>query len=87
MLDALAPARDAAQSAADAGLELCETLRAVATAAADGAAKTKDMRAKVGRAGWLADRSEGHEDAGAHLVALLLASVVRHTCPETSLIA
>ena len=28
-----------------------------------------DMRAQVGRAGWLADRSEGSPDAGAMLVA------------------
>jgi hypothetical protein len=35
------------------------------------------MRAKVGRAGWLADRSEGHEDAGAHLVAVMFASAAR----------
>jgi dihydroxyacetone kinase-like protein len=82
MLDALAPAKDAAQVAADAGLEFCETLRAAARAAADGAASTKGMRAKVGRAGWLADRSEGHEDAGAHLVALVLASAARHACPD-----
>jgi hypothetical protein len=30
------------------------------------------MAAKVGRAGWLADRAAGHEDAGARLVALAI---------------
>ena len=30
--------------------------------------------------GWLADRSEGHEDRGAHLVAVLLGSAARHAC-------
>ncbi|MBV9898847.1 MAG: DAK2 domain-containing protein [Chloroflexi bacterium] len=84
MLDALAPACEAAQASAEAGLSVCETLRAAARAAADGAALTKSMRAKVGRAGWLADRSEGHEDAGAHLVALLLASAARHACEGTA---
>jgi dihydroxyacetone kinase-like protein len=83
MLDALAPASDAAQAAADAELDLCETLRAAARAAAEGADSTKSLRARVGRAGWLADRSEGHEDAGAHLVALLLASAAQHACPES----
>jgi dihydroxyacetone kinase-like protein len=83
LLDALAPAHDAAQAAADAGLDLCEALRATAHAAAEGADATKSMRARVGRAGWLAERSEGHEDAGAHLVALLLASAARHACPES----
>ena len=80
MLDALAPACAAAQSAADAGLDLCAALQAAAAAAAEGANATRTMRAKVGRAGWLADRSEGHEDAGAHLVAVLLGSAARHAC-------
>jgi dihydroxyacetone kinase-like protein len=84
MLDALAPAHDAAQAAAAAGLELCETLRAAAQAAAGGADATKNLRARVGRAGWLAERSEGHEDAGAHLVALLLASAARHACTQAT---
>jgi dihydroxyacetone kinase-like protein len=83
MLDALAPARAAAQRAAEESTDLCAALRAAADAAAEGATMTKSMRAKVGRAGWLADRSEGHEDAGAHLVALILRSAARHTCqPE-----
>lgn len=85
MLDALAPARDAAQRAAEASAEdLCGALRAAAEGASAGTAATRSMRAKVGRAGWLADRSEGHEDAGAHLVALLLASAAQHTCELAS---
>ena len=80
MLDALAPASAAAQRAAEADADLCAALRAAAAAAAEGAIATQTMRAKVGRAGWLADRSEGHQDAGAHLVALILASAVRHAC-------
>jgi dihydroxyacetone kinase-like protein len=83
LLDALAPAQAATQAAADAGLDLCEALRAAARAAAEGADATRNMRARVGRAGWLAERSEGHVDAGAHLVALVLASTVRGACPES----
>jgi phosphoenolpyruvate---glycerone phosphotransferase subunit DhaL len=82
MLDALAPASVAAQAAADAGLDLCAALQAAATASADGAAATTSLRARVGRAGWLAERSDGHEDAGAHLVALIFASAARHVCGE-----
>jgi hypothetical protein len=33
------------------------------------------MAAKVGRAGWLADRAAGNEDAGARLVAMAFAAV------------
>jgi dihydroxyacetone kinase-like protein len=84
MLDALAPACAASQRAADEDADLCAALRAAADAAAEGAVMTKSMRAKVGRAGWLADRSEGHEDAGAHLVALILASAARNTCEPAS---
>jgi dihydroxyacetone kinase-like protein len=80
MLDALAPAAAAAQTAANTDPDLCVALQAAAAAAVDGTTATRTMRAKVGRAGWLADRSEGHEDAGAHLVALLLASAARHAC-------
>lgn len=64
MLDALAPAVAALQAVAGNG-------------AAAGAVATKTMRAKVGRAGWLADRSAGHVDAGAHLVALAFAAAAR----------
>ena len=42
------------------------------TAADEGAEATATMAAKVGRAGWLADRAAGHEDAGARLVAMAL---------------
>ena len=68
MLDALRPAADALAGGA-----------AAAAAAADaGAAATATMAAKVGRAGWLADRATGHEDAGARLVALAFAAAARH---------
>jgi hypothetical protein len=36
------------------------------------------MAAKVGRAGWLADRAAGHEDAGARLVALAMTAAARY---------
>ena len=70
MLDALRPAADAIRTAADAGSSIAEASDAAARAAADGASATASMDAKVGRAGWLADRASGHVDAGAHLVAL-----------------
>lgn len=75
MLDALAPAVAALQ--AEEGVTLAAALQRAAEAAAAGAAATKTMRAKVGRAGWLADRSAGHVDAGAHLVALAFAAAAR----------
>ena len=78
LLDALAPAVDALQAAAANGRDLPTAFADAAAAAAAGAAATSAMRARVGRAGWLADRSEGHPDAGATLIALLFESVARY---------
>src|SRR5206468_2736974 len=75
MLDALAPAVAALREAS--GETLAGALARASAAAAAGAAATAGLRAKVGRAGWLADRSEGSEDAGAHLVATALAAAAR----------
>jgi len=77
MLDALGPAADAARRAADGGQDAAGLARAAAAAADAGAQATSSMAAKVGRAGWLADRAAGHEDAGARLVALAFAAAAR----------
>jgi len=72
LLDALAPAVAALQAAGEEGTPVPEALRRAALAAGEGAEATRTMRARVGRAGWLADRAAGHVDAGAYLVALVL---------------
>jgi len=77
MLDALAPATAAARRVADAGGAVSELAREAAAAADSGASATATMAAKVGRAGWLADRAAGHEDAGARLVAMAFAAAAR----------
>lgn len=74
MLDALAPAAEAVRAAADRGGSVAEATLEAAAAADRGAAATATMAAKVGRAGWLAERAAGHEDAGARLVALAFAA-------------
>ncbi len=75
MLDALAPAVDAYRASSASGASVGDALAAAAAAASLGAAATAAMEATTGRAGWLADRARGHPDAGAHLVAVVLASV------------
>jgi len=70
MLDALEPAAAAARRVADEGGDTAAAALAAAAAAEAGASSTIAMAARVGRAGWLADRAAGHEDAGARLVAL-----------------
>lgn len=74
MLDALGPAATALRAALDAGEAPSEAAREAASAADEGAHATATMPAKVGRAGWLAERAAGNEDAGARLVALALAA-------------
>lgn len=72
ILDALQPAADALRAAVQAVSSAGVAARAAADAADAGAGATARMAAKVGRAGWLADRAAGHEDAGARLVALAI---------------
>jgi dihydroxyacetone kinase-like protein len=74
MLDALGPAATALRTALDDGDDPAEAVRRAAAAADEGAGATATMPAKVGRAGWLAERAAGNEDAGARLVALALAA-------------
>ena len=74
MLDALQPAAEALWAAAVSGATSDEAIRSAAAAADAGAASTTSMAAKVGRAGWLASRAAGHEDAGARLIALAIAA-------------
>jgi dihydroxyacetone kinase len=77
MLDALRPAADAVRAAVDAGGTPTDAATGAARAADDGATATASMAAKVGRAGWLAERAAGHEDAGARLVALTVEAAAR----------
>ncbi len=72
MLDALVPAAQAATTSAQEGASLFEALDAAATAADRGAQATRSMVPRLGRAGWLPERSAGHEDAGARMVAIIL---------------
>jgi phosphoenolpyruvate---glycerone phosphotransferase subunit DhaL len=76
MLDALGPAVDALRASVAAGeADPAAAFASVARAADDGARATEAMEATTGRAGWLADRARGHEDAGARLVAIVFAAV------------
>jgi len=74
MLDGLVPAVAAASVEAERGASLEAGLAAAAAAADAGARATVDMVPRHGRAGWLAERSAGHEDAGARLVAIVLSA-------------
>ena len=72
MVDALEPAAVSAESAVAQRTDLPTAAWAVSSAAAEGAAATVAMTPRHGRASWLAERSAGHEDAGARAVAIAL---------------
>ena len=72
VVDALAPAAQAAQSSAQAGDDLAVCAQQAAVAAAEGAAATAALEARKGRARFLGARSIGHADAGATSMALVL---------------
>ena len=65
LLDSLHPASEALKSASD----LKSGLNAAAIAARAGATATAAMAPKHGRAGWIGERAQGNEDAGANVIA------------------
>jgi phosphoenolpyruvate---glycerone phosphotransferase subunit DhaL len=75
MLDVLGPAHDALRTATADGLSPAQLLARVRSAAEEGLAATKSMRATKGRASYLGERSIGHLDPGAQSSALLIAAV------------
>lgn len=72
MVDAWAPAAEAAKAALERGEPLAAILAAAAAAAHRGAEATKSMQAAKGRAARLGERSLGHMDPGAASTALIV---------------
>jgi phosphoenolpyruvate---glycerone phosphotransferase subunit DhaL len=77
MMDALAPAQESFQAAADHGARFSAALNEMADAADKGKESTRDLAAKLGRASRLGDRSKGVLDAGATSCCLLLQTFAR----------
>lgn len=75
MVDAWAPAAKAAADAAEADkTDAAAVLQAAADAARDGAQATTPMTATKGRASYLGERSQGHQDPGATSSSYLIAA-------------
>ena len=78
MVDALAPAAEAAKEAAgSAEGGVAGVIRAAAAAAKEGAESTVPLSARRGRASYLGARAAGHEDPGARSTYLLLDAAAR----------
>ncbi len=74
MVDALTPAVQAIQAAAQEGAPLADALARCAKAAEEGMMATIPLVARKGRASYLGERSAGHQDPGATSAYLLLQS-------------
>jgi dihydroxyacetone kinase-like protein len=71
MIDALVPGVQALRASADGGEGIAAAMQQAALSAETGAASTKALRARFGRARNLGDRSIGAQDAGATSVSLI----------------
>ena len=78
VLDALLPAATALRAAATAGAGIEAALQAALAAAEAGVQATIPLKAQVGRAAWIAERSVGHQDPGATSFTLMLKSAVEY---------
>jgi dihydroxyacetone kinase-like protein len=77
MVDALAPAAEALREADEKGLSVQEALDLAHRAAREGMERTREMKARVGRARYQGEKAVGHIDAGAASVVVILASLAR----------
>ncbi len=75
MVDALAPAAEAARSALNDGASIKQVAEAAAKAAAGGADASRGLVAKVGKSKGLGDRTVGFIDPGASTTSILLDSM------------
>ncbi|WRU95761.1 dihydroxyacetone kinase subunit DhaK [Priestia filamentosa] len=71
LIDALVPCADAWKECAEHGEEMKTAFHKGAEAAVNGAEKTKEIVARMGRAGTVGERSLGHPDAGAHALGFI----------------
>lgn len=75
LIDALVPCADSLTNAGKENINFKEALEKGAKAAVDGAKRTEDIVARMGRAGTVGDRSLGYPDAGAHGLGVIFTEV------------
>jgi len=75
LLDALHPASEAFAAAISAGKSLPVAAEAMVAAARDGRDRVTPLRNKIGRAGWLGERTEGKVDPGCGLAVVVLTAL------------
>ncbi|WP_458118988.1 dihydroxyacetone kinase subunit DhaK [Paenibacillus sp. Z6-24] len=75
LIDALVPCADAWSESAQSGTDLKTAFARGAEAAVQGAEQTKDIVARMGRAGTVGERSIGYPDAGAHALGVIFTAL------------
>ena len=80
LLDALIPAAEALTKAVEEKKELPEAVQLSLKAAEAGAENTIQLKAKIGRSGYLGDRTIGQKDPGAAAVVIILQSFTQYIC-------
>ncbi len=77
LIDALVPCADTWTAAAQRGASWKDAFISGAAAAAEGAEATKDIVARMGRAGNVGQRSLGYHDAGAHALGVIFTEIAQ----------
>jgi len=77
LIDALVPCADAWTASAQAGDDLHTALTKGAEAAVQGAESTKNIVARMGRAGAVGERSISYPDAGAHALGVIFTELAQ----------
>lgn len=83
LIDALVPCADSWSANTDKTFK--ENFVLGAQAAVQGAESTKDIVARMGRAGTVGDRSLGYPDAGAHGLGVIFTDIAEHIKPQSQL--
>ncbi|CAG7652651.1 hypothetical protein PAESOLCIP111_06593 [Paenibacillus solanacearum] len=78
LIDALVPFTDTFTTSARAGDDFKIAFNKAAQAAVEGAEKTKQIVARMGRAGNVGERSLGYPDAGAYALGVIFSEISRH---------
>lgn len=75
LIDALIPCAKSLEKSADENTDIVKALQDAAKAAVLGAEKTKEISAKMGRAGAVGERSIGFPDAGAYALGVIFTEI------------
>ncbi len=77
ILDALEPASEALSAALKEGRSLSVAAEAMVTAAREGRDRVTPQRNRIGRAGWLGERTEGKVDPGCGFAVVVLGALAK----------